>query len=119
MLGRGSSRADTQTTPLGTVGDTREEGAAESRFLFLLVSSQPRWRSLGKATVSGHWFSCHLDITGVISGSGQAGGHFVMDGDNGGQGCGQDGPPGFNLGSVSSQSHGLTLATGVLIDRVD
>lgn len=80
MLGRGSSRADTQTTPLGTVGDTREEGAAESRFLFLLVSSQPRWRSLGKATVSGHWFSCHLDITGVFSGSGQAGGHFVMMG---------------------------------------
>lgn len=35
---------------LGTVGDTREEGAGESRFLFLLVSSKPQWRSLGKAT---------------------------------------------------------------------
>lgn len=98
MLGRGSRRADTQTTLLGTVGDTQEEGAGESRFFFLLVSSKPRWRSLGKAI--GLWALVLLSSAHHrnYQWPWHVRGHFVMDGDNGGQGCGQDGPPGFSFG---------------------
>lgn len=118
MLGRGSSRADTQTTPRYCWGHTGggswgvKVPLSSDVFQASMEKSREGHRSLGIGSPV-IWTSQELSVALA-----KLGGHFVMDEGNGGQGCGQDGPPGLSFG-LSSFSVIWSHSCNWCLDRVD